>query len=131
MQSQVIVKRYPYEEPYHTQIEFIVSNGGFSGNTDIYCNVEDLKEIGEALQNFPNKIDDLYIYEYSSEKVEDRFYRHFWLKVYTVGSLGYCAIQFHINKNTEELEEGICRFSILGKLPQSMNWENYLKNFPS
>jgi hypothetical protein len=113
MKTQIVVKRHPYEEPYHTQIEFIVSNGVFSGSTDIYCNVEDLKEIGKALQNFPNKIGDEYIYKYGSEKSEDRYYRHFWLKVYLIDSLGHCAIQFHINKNAEEPDEGICRFSIL------------------
>ncbi len=68
MKSQIIVKRYPYEEPYHTQIEFIVSNGVFSGRTDIYCNVEDLKKIGEVLQNFPRKLGDEYIYKYVLKK---------------------------------------------------------------
>jgi Mn-dependent DtxR family transcriptional regulator len=71
-----------------------------------------LKEIGKSLQSFPKRMDDEYIYEYGTEKAEERYYRHFWLKVYTVDSLGHCAIQFHINKNTEEPEEGICRFSI-------------------
>ncbi len=63
MKPQIIVKRYPYEEPYHIQLDFFVSNGGFSGNTDFYCNAEDLKIIGQALQNFPSKINDEYRYE--------------------------------------------------------------------
>lgn len=129
MNTQIIVKRYPYEEPYHTQIEFIVSNGVFSGRTDIYCNVEDLKEIGKSLQNFPNKIADEYIYEYGSEKPEDRNYRHFWLKVYTVDSLGHCAIQFNINNNTEEPEEGICRFSILAEASAVNNLGKLFEKF--
>lgn len=115
MKPQIIVKRYPYEEPYHTQIEFIVSNGVFSGITDIYCNVKDLEKMGKALQKFPGKIDDKYIYEYGSAKPEDRNYRHFWLKVYLINSLGHCAIQFQINNNTEEPEEGICRFSLIAE----------------
>ena len=42
MKPQITVKRYPYEEPYHLQLEFFISNDGFSGNTDFYCNAEDL-----------------------------------------------------------------------------------------
>jgi hypothetical protein len=62
MKSQIIVKRYPYEEPYHLQLDFFATNGVFSGNTDFYCNAEDLKKIGKALQNFPAKIGDEYRY---------------------------------------------------------------------
>jgi hypothetical protein len=129
MEPQIIVKRYPYEEPYHTQIEFFVSNGVFSGGTDIYCNVTDLSEIGKALQNFPKNIDDEYIYEYGSEKPEDRFYRHFWLKVYVISLLGRCAIQFHINNNTKEPNEGICRFSIIAEAAEVNNLGKLFEEF--
>jgi hypothetical protein len=129
MKSQIIVKRYPYEEPYLTQLEFIVSNGIFSGHTNIYFNVEDLGKIGRALQSFPKNVDDEYIYEYGSEKPEERFYRHFWLKVYVVNSLGQCAIQFHINRNTEEPDEGICRFSILAEAAAVNNLGKLFEEF--
>lgn len=112
MKPQIIVKRHPYEEPYHIQLEFFVSNGSFSGNVDFYCNAEDLKTIGRALQNFPSKIDDEYRYELGSENPQDRWYMYFLLRAYTINSLGHCAIQFAINKNTVEPHEGICRFSI-------------------
>ena len=112
MKSLLIVKRYPYEEPYHTQLEFVATNGIFSGGTDIYCNVEDLEKIGKALQNFPKNSDDEFLFEYGSDKPEERFYRHFWFKAYVINSLGHCAIQFNINKNSDEPDEGVCSFSI-------------------
>jgi hypothetical protein len=112
MENQIIVKRYPYEEPYCIQIEFVVSNDKFRGSTDIYCDVQNLAEIGNALQEFPKKIDDEFVYEYGSEVKEDKFYRYFRLRVYLTDSLGHCAIQFYINKNMDEPEEGICQFSI-------------------
>jgi hypothetical protein len=112
MKPRIIVRRYPYEEPYHTQVEFVVSNGGFRGSTDLYCSVEDLGEIGRALQNFPAKIGDEYRYEYGSEKPEDRFHRYFLMRAYTIGFVGRCALQFVINLNSEEPNEGVCRFSI-------------------
>jgi hypothetical protein len=112
MKSQITVKRYPYEEPYHLQLEFFVSNGGFTGNTDFYCNAEDLKMIGQSLKNFPSNIDDEFRYEVGSENPEERYYVYFLLRVYTIDSVGHCAIQFVINKNAVEPYEGSCRFSI-------------------
>ena len=112
MKPLLIVRRYPYEEPHHTQLEFVVTNGSFGGSTDIYCNVENLKEIGVALQNFPVNIGDEYCYEYGSENPEDRFYRYFLIRAYTIDAAGHCAIQFVINRNSVEPDEGVCRFSI-------------------
>ena len=93
-------------------MEFFISNDGFSGNTDFYCNAEDLKTIGLALQKFPAKIGDEYRYEVGSENPKDRCYVYFLMRVYTVDSVGHCAIQFAININAVEPHEGICRFSI-------------------
>lgn len=112
MEPKIIVKRHPFEEPYHLQLEFFVSNGSYSGHTDIYCNAEDLKTIGRALRNFPSKIDDEYRYELGSENPEDRWHLYFLMRAYTTDSVGHCAIQFAISINGDELNESSCRFSI-------------------
>ena len=112
MKPQIIVKRYPYEEPYLIQLEFFVSNGNFRGSTDFYCDAGDLKTIGLALQNFPSKVGDEYRYEIGSENQKDQYYVYFLLRAYTIDSVGHCAIQFAININAVEPNEGICRFSI-------------------
>ncbi len=112
MKPLLIVRRYPYEEPYLLHLEFAASNGSFGGSTDVYWNIEDLKEIGKALQNFPSKIGDEYRDEYGSENPEKRCYRYFLIRVYTTDSVGHCAIQFIINRNADEPNEGTCRFSI-------------------
>ena len=112
MKPLLIIRRYPYEEPYHLHLEFVVSNGSFSGATDIYCGVEELKEVGQALQKFPAKVGDEYRYEYGSEKPEDRFYRYFLIRAYTTDAVGHCALQFAINQNSDEPNEGMCRFSL-------------------
>jgi|SRR5579863_3257029 len=77
------VRRYPYEEPYHTQLVFGASNGSFMGSTDIYCHVADLENIGSALAVFPTKVPDEYRFEYGSEQPEKRFYRYFLLSQQT------------------------------------------------
>ena len=112
MEPFIIVRRDPYEEPYHTHLEFVASNGTIGGSTDIYCAVEDLKEIGTALQHFPARIGDEYRYEYGSEDPENPFHRYFMLRAYTTDSVGHCAIQFAMNQNSAEPGEGLSRFSI-------------------
>jgi hypothetical protein len=110
MEPVIVVRRHPYEEPYHTQLEFVISNGLFTGSTDIFCSVTDLTSIGAALRKFPDKIGDEFRYEYGSESPEVRFYRYFLLRAYTANSTGHCAIQFRINQNSAEPNEGICQF---------------------
>jgi len=110
--SFIIVRRCPYEEPYHTQLEFVASNGAFHGRTDLYCAVEDLQEIGLALQKFPSRAGDEYCYEYGTEDPQVRFYRYFLLRAYTVDALGNCALQIAINLRAAEPEEGMCKFSL-------------------
>lgn len=105
------VKRQPYEEPYHTQLFVTVSNGQFAGTIDIYCNVEDIAEIGRGLRGFPTKIGDEFRYEYGSEAPGNRFYRYFLLRAYTVGGLGHCAVQVIINRNETGMNDSYCRFS--------------------
>lgn len=110
--SYLIVKRFPYEEPYHTQLEFKASNGLFTGRVDMYCNVSDLSEIGQALRLFPKQVGDEYCYSYGSNDPTDRYYCYFALKFYTIDSRGHCAVQFTVNLNQCEPEEGSCTFSI-------------------
>lgn len=112
MQQHLFIRRLPYEEPYLTQLEFTVSNGVFSAKIDIYCGVQEIAEIGKALTHFPKLIGDEYVYEYGSENPETKFYRYFKLKAYTVGNAGNCAIQFTVNLNQPEPEEGTCQFSL-------------------
>jgi hypothetical protein len=108
----LVVRRHPYEEPYHTQLEFTVTNGTFSGAADIYCNVDDIASIGRALEAFPSRIGDQFVYEYGTDDPSAKFYRHFVMRAYTVDGVGHCALQFAINLNEAEPNEGVSRFSI-------------------
>jgi hypothetical protein len=108
----LIVKRIPYEEPYHVQIDLFASNGRFSARSDFYCSVDNLSEIGAALRSFPKHLGDEYVYVYGSEDPDKKFYRYIKLRAYTVGSAGKCAIQITINTNDAEPEEGRSNFSI-------------------
>ncbi|HOO51835.1 MAG TPA: hypothetical protein PLK94_11160 [Alphaproteobacteria bacterium] len=114
-ESKVIVRRYEYEEPYHIQLEFIISNGKFSSTVDIYCTVDDVRKIGESLFVFPKKMNDEYSFVYGSENPEDNFDKFFSLKAYTVDGSGHCALQFKVNLNEVAPSEGKSVFSLLAE----------------
>lgn len=119
--SKIIVRRYPYEEPEDLHIMFLVSNSNFSSKVDIYCCPDDLEKIGKSLRVFPTKVPDEYVYEYGSEDPGKKFYRFFKMRIYTIQLSGQCAIQFAINLNENEPNEGISRFSISPIEPMSLS----------
>ena len=105
------IRRIPYEEPYHTQLEFRASNGTFAGVVDFYCNLDDLAEMATALKAFPAQSVDQYTYEYGSNEPGDRMYRYFRLRFYTTDHAGHCAVQFSVDLRNNAPEEGVCVFS--------------------
>ena len=109
---KLIVRRFPFEEPYHAHLEFEVDNGSFVGQTDFYCNTREIAEIGNSLLTFPKRIGDEYVYRNGSDDPKDNCYRFFLMRAYTVGLLGHCALQFTINANLQEPADGMSRFSI-------------------
>ncbi|MDI1315070.1 hypothetical protein [Prosthecobacter sp.] len=110
--SSIRIQRFPYEEPYHVQLNLSAENGRFSGGFDFYTGVHSLKEFAVTLQNFPNHIGDEIQFVYGSPRKEDRTYRHLIIRAYTVGRVGHCSIQFTFNNHEEEPDEGSARFSI-------------------
>lgn len=110
--AALIVRRFPYEEPYLLHLEFAASNGDFCGVTDIYCDAQELGSMGLALKQFPTKIDDEYLFEYGSKNPKDNCYRYFAMRAYTIDTVGHSAIQFEIHNNQSEPSEGICKFSL-------------------
>lgn len=105
------IRRIPYEEPYHTQLEFRASNGTFTGAMDFYCHVDDLADMAKSLKSFPAKPGDEYVYEYGSDEAGDRTYRYFRLRFYTTDQTGHCAVQFTVDLREEAPDEGVCTFS--------------------
>ena len=109
---KLIVRRYPFEEPYHAHLEFEVDNGLFVGQTDFYCNTRQIADIGNGLIKFPQSIGDEYIFQNGSEDPKDNCYRFFLMRAYTIDLLGHCALQFAMNANLQEPADGTCKFSI-------------------
>jgi hypothetical protein len=111
-EASVRVVRAPYEEPYHTHITISATNGAFSGETDFYCAVDDLLEIGEALAQFPTKIPDSYEFVNGSADRSRRMYRFLRMRVATFATAGHCALHFEMDLNEDEPNEGRAAFSL-------------------
>ncbi len=108
--SYIVIRRHPYEEPYLIHLEWLVSNGLFSGSLYLFCNVEDIRKIGEALTRFPRRPGDEYIYGYGSEESKSNCY--FALRAYTTDKCGHCALQLILDNYLDEPQDGKCQFSI-------------------
>ncbi len=106
------LKRYPYEEPDLLNLVVSVCKGDFAGCLEFYCDTNDLRNIGEALQSFPKKVPDEYVYEIGSNKPEVNFAFYFMICAYTLDKSGHCALQIVIDNNEKRPDEEACRFSI-------------------
>lgn len=107
--SYIIIRRHLYEEPDCIQLEWIISNGLFSATTDIYTSPYEIEEMGKTLRSL---FKDDFKYEYGSSDPLARCYRHFIMSVYRIDSIGHKAIQFKINQNENQPDEGESLFSI-------------------
>jgi len=106
--SFIEVKRFEYEEPYHTEIHLTASNGDFSGSLRFYCNADDLKTLASQLEDFPRSSTDEVEFEIGSENPKWAYYLLF--KVFVKDFEGHSAIRIRINLN--ETSTGISDFCI-------------------
>ena len=112
MGNYLRIERIPYEEPYHVQLVWSVSNGNISSCFEYYDNAESLKEMAERLEVFPRHSSDVFLYEIGSEKPEDRFAYYFRFRVFTTDSPGNSAIQIRFCNNNDLPYREIIEFCI-------------------
>lgn len=110
--------RYPYEEPHHLNLVMSASNGHASGRLEIYLNAEDLLKWAEGMEKFPMHAQSVQLWELGSEYPEDRFAFYFRLRLFTVDSLGHCAIHFRFNNNAALPDREISEFCIRSEAAQ-------------
>jgi hypothetical protein len=125
----IIIRRQPYEEPYHLRLVITASNGVFGGTLEYYCNALDLIDMGTKLMAFPASIGDSYSYELGSPRPEDRFAFHFVLRAYTMDSSGHCALHISLNNNRREPDDSSCSFSIRTEASAINRLGHLLKTF--
>ena len=112
MSNYLRIERISYEEPYHVQLVWSVSNGNISSCFEYYDNADSLKEMAKRLEEFPRHSSDVFLYEIGSEKPEDRFAYYFRFRVFTTDSRGSSAIQIRFCNNNELPYREIVEFCI-------------------
>jgi len=110
--SHIKITRHEYEEPYHLNLIFEAANETQCTTLEYYCNATDLQEIAEHLEVFPRHQSDVFLYEFGSEKKEDRHAYYFRMRAFLVNGVGNCAIQIRTNNNEELPEKQISEFCI-------------------
>ncbi len=120
MSYHIKIERIPYEEPYHLQLVWDVSNGKVSSRFEYYDNAESLIKMAENLEQFPRNSSDVFLYEIGSEKPEDRFAYYFRFRVFTTDRRGSSAIQIRFCNNNDLPYREIAEFCIQTE-PASIN----------
>ena len=113
MEKQIKIVRRPYEEPYHINLIFKASNGDSTGKLEIYDNADRLKELADALKDFPFNGTKRLLWELGSEKPEDRFAFYFKCEFSLIEFSSECLIRIRLNNNENGIEKSISEFNIL------------------
>ena len=92
------VTRVPYEEPYHVELHWHVSNGNTSTKFEYYHNATSIRDIGDRLVDFPKSQKDKYEFVVGSENPMDRFAYYFRFEA-SVQSLNQSTLFFRFNNN--------------------------------
>ncbi|VXA57612.1 conserved hypothetical protein [Acinetobacter proteolyticus] len=120
MTYHIKIKRIPYEEPYHLELHWDISNNIQSLKFELYHNSNDLLTIASGLENFPRHSNDLFLYEIGSEEKEDNFAYYFLLRAFLTSPFGQSAIHIKFCNNLLSLHTSNSEFYI-HTLPSDIN----------
>ncbi len=112
MRPGIRIERVPYEEPYHVELHYQVSNGRQSWSFFYYDNARVLNTFAEKLIGFPHHPGEVFSYEVGSECPEDRFAYYFGFRAFELDSTGHCALQFRFNNGERPPENEVFEFCL-------------------
>lgn len=112
MQPYLKFTRCPYEEPYHLNLILAASNGRNAAQIEFYIGRDTLTGWADGLETFPRHRDDVYLWEYGSERPEDRWAYYLRFRAFTADASGHCAINLRLNNNAAGPEREISEFCL-------------------
>lgn len=127
--SYIRITRFPYEEPHHINLVLEASNGNQKTVFEYYCNATDLEEMASGLEEYPRHSSDVYLYEFGSERPEDKWSYYFRFRAFLTNGLGNCAIQLRTNNNSELPDKELSEFCIKAETSQINRLGNLLREF--
>ena len=123
------IRRYPYEEPEELQLLVSASNGGTSGQLEIYSTPEELRNWADRLEVFPRHQSDVFLVELGSERPEDRYSCYFRFRAFTTDGSGHCALHFRFCNNSPLPNRAISEFCIIVEAAQINRLGKLLRGF--
>ena len=115
------IERVPYEEPYHVELHWQISNGNTTTTAKYYHNASKIEKIADHLEVFPRHSTDKFLYDFGSERHEDRHAYYFRFLVFLHNSRGGCSILFRFNNNRPLPDTEITEFCIQKTEPAAIN----------
>ena len=129
MKPFIQIIRHPYEEPYCLNLVMTASNGSLRGGLEFYVSADELVEWAKGLEEFPLHAQSVLLWEIGSENPDDRFAFYFRLRLFTVDSVGHCAIQLRFNNNEALPHREISEFCIQAEPSQLNRLGQLLREF--
>ena len=105
--------RFPYEEPYHIELQVEASNDRQHASIEYYTNADDLPALGDALMKFPFTDSKEHIYEIGTEDPTARFAYHLYFRFFLIRPTGDSGIEIRFHNNREAApDREIAEFTI-------------------
>ena len=128
--TQIIeIERVPYEEPYHLNLIFKVTDNKVFDNFEIYCKSEHIVNCAESLMEFPVNSSCGFNWELGSENPKDRFGFYFSFKVFLTDSDSKPHIKIRFNNNEDFPDKKVLEFQLTSKLENIKELGRLFKEF--
>jgi hypothetical protein len=121
MRPHVAIRRVPYEEPHSLNLRVSAANENQSASIEVYVDASDLARVSQDLLDFPRHSNDVALWEFGSERPEDRWGYYFRLRIFLTAQTGECAIQIRFNNNQELPNREVSEFCIKRIEPIQIN----------
>ena len=104
--------RRPYEEPYHLHLFLTASKGPQMAKIDFYTGGDTIADWAKGLEVFPQSSSHVYLWEYGSERPEDKSAYYLRIRAFVINSTGLCALHLRFNNNKPLPERELSEFCI-------------------
>lgn len=112
MTSYIRIVRYAFEEPHHLDLRIAASNGHATGSLQFYVGTQELLKWAKEMGTFPVHARSILLWEYGSERNEDRCVSYFRMRVFAEDLQGHSAIHFRFNNYEDLPDREISEFCI-------------------
>ncbi len=127
MTQTIEIKRVQYEEPYHFNLIFKVTDKNTFDRFEIYCKSEHVINCAETLIDFPINIHNDFNWELGSENPKDRFAFYFNFRVSLNKTDTKTNIKIRFNNNEDYPDKKVLQFDLTSNTDEVQELGRLLK----